>query len=91
MNKKELAEAMLDKLDVRKYEAYSFIDLLIEVLGENLEKGEKILLAKLGTFKVVKRRKKRVINPNNSNAMTIPASKVVRFIPSQNLKAKLRE
>ncbi|MCP4220298.1 MAG: integration host factor, partial [bacterium] len=36
MNKKELAEAIFEKLEIKRFEAYSFIDLLIEVVGENL-------------------------------------------------------
>ena len=86
MNKREISEKIADKLMVKKFEVYSFIDLMIEVMVENLEKEKKIVLSNFGTFKVIKRNNKRVINPNNKKPLTIPSKKVVKFIPSKNLK-----
>ncbi len=86
MNKKEVSEAIHQSLGVQRFMAYSFIDLLIEVVTENLEKGDKVVLSNFGTFKVEKRQKKRVINPNNNDAMIIPGRKVVKFYPSRKLK-----
>lgn len=91
MNKKELAEKIFEKLDVKRFEAYTFIDLLIEVLVEKLKEGDKVVISTFGTFKVIERREKRVINPNDKEAMTIPARKIVKFLPSKNLKALMRK
>ncbi|MCP5102300.1 MAG: HU family DNA-binding protein, partial [bacterium] len=52
MNKKEIAESIFKKLDVKRFEAYSFIDLLIETMAESLAKGDKVVISKFGTFKV---------------------------------------
>lgn len=41
MNKKHLAEEIAKKLSLKKYEAYNFIDLLIEVATENFKGGKK--------------------------------------------------
>lgn len=90
MNKKELAESMYKKLDVKRFEAYTFIDLLIETVVENLNYGDKVVISNFGTFKVVERQEKRVINPNNNDAMMIPARKIVKFLPSKNLKESVR-
>lgn len=86
MNKKELAESIYKRLDIKRFEAYSFIDLLIETLIENLGNENKIVMSNFGTFKVLQRKKKKVINPNNKKAMVIPGRKVVKFYPSKNLK-----
>lgn len=86
MNKREISERMFKKLDIKRFEAYLFIDLFIEVVLENLSKGKKIVLSNFGTFKVVQRQNKRVINPNNKKPMTIAARKIVKFFPSKNLK-----
>ena len=86
MNKREISEIMFKKLEIKRFEAYLFIDLFIEVVLENLSKGKKIVLSNFGTFKVVQRQDKRVINPNNKRPMTIPARKIVKFFPSKNLK-----
>lgn len=90
MNKKQLAERIFKKLDVKRFEAYNFIDLLIEAIGEQLAKGEKVVISNFGTFKVVKRQEKRVINPNDKKEMTIPPRTVVKFLPSKNLKEIVR-
>ncbi len=86
MNKKEISEIIYEKLDVKRFEAYNFIDLLIDVIVENLSKGKKVVISNFGTFKIIQREKKRVINPNNKEAMIIPPKKIVKFFPSKNLK-----
>ena len=90
MNKKEVSEIIYKKLDVKRFEAYHFIDLLIEVIVENLTKGKKVVISNFGTFKIIQREKKRVINPNNKQAMIIPAKKIVKFIPSKNLRRVIK-
>jgi nucleoid DNA-binding protein len=91
MNKRELAESIYKKLDIKRFEAYSFIDLLIETLLEELYEGNKVVLSNFGTFKVVERQKKKVINPNDKKAMIIPGRKIVKFYPSKNLKDSMME
>lgn len=86
MNKKEISEQIFKKLDVKRFEAYQFIDLLIETIVAQLASGKKVVISNFGTFKVVSRQKKRVINPNDKKPMTIKARKIVKFIASKNLK-----
>jgi len=86
MNKREISEKMAKELMIKKFEVYNFIDLMIEIMVENLCQGKKIVLSNFGTFKVIKRNKKRVINPNNQQPLIIPAKKIVKFLPSKNLK-----
>jgi len=86
MNKKEISEKIAGNLEIKRFEVYSFIDLLIEVMVENLEQGKKIVLSNFGTFKVIKRNNKKVINPNTKEPLIIPSKKIVKFLPSKNLK-----
>lgn len=86
MNKKEISECIYKKLNIRRFEAYNFIDLLIEVIVENLGKNRKVVVSNFGTFRIVERQKKRVVNPNDQKPMFIPARKIVKFFPSKNLK-----
>jgi len=91
MNKKEISESIYRKLNIKRFEAYSFIDLLIDVIVENLSKNKKVVVSNFGTFKVVERQKKRVINPNNNEPMYIAPRKIVKFFPSKNLKAAITD
>ena len=86
MNKREISEEIASKLEIKRFEVYSFIDLLIEVMVENLEQEKKIVLSNFGTFKVIKRNNKKVINPNTKEPLIIPSKKIVKFLPSKNLK-----
>ena len=90
MNKKEIAECIYRKLQIKRFEAYSFIDFLTESIIEQLLKGEKVVISNFGTFKRVKREKKKVINPNDKQAMIIPARNIVKFFPAKNLKESVR-
>ncbi|MDQ1355025.1 MAG: DNA-binding protein HU-beta [Acidobacteriota bacterium] len=89
MNKRELAESIYRKLDIKRFEAYSFIDVLLETVTENLCAGKKVVMSNFGAFKVVERQKKKVLNPNNREVMVIPGRKIVKFYPSKNLKQSL--
>jgi len=91
MNKKDVAESIYKKLQIKRFEAYGFIDLFIETIGEQLMKKEKVVISNFGTFRVVKRKKKKVINPNDRNEMVIPAKNIVKFFPSKNFKEALQE
>jgi nucleoid DNA-binding protein len=86
MNKKEIAEKIYKKLDIKRFEAYNFIDLFIETVAENLNNGNKVVISNFGTLKVVQRQNKRVINPNDNKPMIIPAQRIVKFFPSKKLK-----
>jgi len=90
MNKKEIAEYIYKKVDVKRYEAYSFIDLLMEVIVECLKKGEKVVISNFGTFKIVQRKDKKVINPNDKSSMVIKARKIVKFLPAKKFKESMR-
>jgi nucleoid DNA-binding protein len=88
MNKKYLAEEIAKRISIKKYEAYNFIDLFIEVALENLGQGRKLVLSKFGTLIIKKKNKKRVINPITRQPMIIAPTKIVKFIPAENLKRK---
>ncbi len=90
MNKKEIAESIYKKLEIKRFEAYSFIDLLVEAIVDCLESGEKVVISNFGTFKVVKRKKKKVISPKSNQSMVIPERKIVKFLPSKSLKETVR-
>lgn len=90
MNKKEIAESIYKKLEIKRFEAYSFIDLFVEAIVDCLESGEKVVISNFGTFKVVDRKKKKVISPKDNQSMVIPERKVVKFLPAKNLKETVR-
>lgn len=91
MNKRDMSDVISQKLGIKRFEAYHFIDFMIEVMTESLRKDNKIVLSNFGTLKVVNRNPKKVINPNTKGEMVINPKKVVKFTPSKNLKEVVEE
>ena len=52
MNKTELVAAIADKTELSKKDSEKALKAFIDVVGEELKKGEKIQLVGFGTFEV---------------------------------------
>jgi DNA-binding protein HU-beta len=58
----------------------------IEVVSDELKKGEKIQLVGFGTFEVTKRAARTGKNPQTGKAIKIPACKAPKFKAGKALK-----
>ncbi|PKM56989.1 MAG: HU family DNA-binding protein, partial [Firmicutes bacterium HGW-Firmicutes-3] len=75
MNKSELVAAMAEKTELSKKDAEKALKALVDVITEELAKGEKIQLVGFGTFDIAERAAREGRNPQTGDAMKIPASK----------------
>ena len=84
MNKGELIEAVAKDTGMTKADSERALN---SVLG-NIIKGAKdsVQLVGFGTFKTVKTKARKGINPQTGEALKIPAKKVIKFKISKNLK-----
>ena len=89
MNKTELVAAIAEKTALSKKDADSALKAFIEVVGDELGKGEKVQLAGFGTFEVSERAEREGINPRTKESITIPASKAPKFKAMKALKEKV--
>lgn len=89
MNKTELISAIAKSTELTKKDAEKALKAFIDVVGDELSKGEKVQLAGFGTFEVVERAAREGINPRTKEAITIPASKAPKFKPMKSLKEKV--
>ncbi len=89
MNKNDLAELIHKRTGFKRFEAYSFIEILMGEIATGLRAEKKLVLSNFGTFKVVERKEKRVLNPIKKEMMTIPGTQTIRFQPSENLKEQI--
>lgn len=89
MNKTGLVAAIAEKTKLSKPEAAKALKAFVDVVGEELSKGEKIQIAGFGTFEVVERAERHGINPRTKEAIIIPASKSPKFKPLKGLKDKV--
>jgi DNA-binding protein HU-beta len=86
MNKSELVAAMAEKTELSKKDAEKALKALVDVITEELAKGEKIQLVGFGTFDIAERAAREGRNPQTGAAMKIPASKAPRFKAGKALK-----
>ncbi len=86
MNKTELVAAIAAKTELTKVDSEKALKAFIEVVNEELKKGEKIQLVGFGTFEVVERAARTGKNPQTGKAIKIPASKAPKFRAGKALK-----
>ena len=89
MKKADLISALAGKSGIKKVEAQKVIDALIEIIGDERAKGEKIQIAGFGTFEVSERPAREGRNPRIGETLTIEASKSPRFKAGKTLKDRM--
>ena len=86
MNKTELVAAIAEKTQLTKKDSEMALKAFVDVVSEELKKGEKIQLVGFGTFEVSDRAARVGKNPQTGNAIDIPASKAPKFKAGKALK-----
>ena len=86
MNRTELVAAMAEKSQLSKKDAESALKAFIDVVSEEMQKGEKIQLVGFGTFEVSERAAREGRNPQTGETMTIAACKAPKFKAGKALK-----
>ncbi len=86
MNKAELVAAMAEKSELSKKDSEKALKAFIDVVTEELVKGEKIQLVGFGTFEVSERPARTGRNPRTKQTIEIAASKAPKFKAGKALK-----
>ncbi|MDK2808008.1 MAG: DNA-binding protein HU-beta [Clostridiales bacterium] len=86
MNKAELVAAIAEKTELSKKDSEKALKAFIDVVTEELKKGEKIQLVGFGTFEVSERAAREGRNPQTGKTMKIAASKAPKFKAGKALK-----
>ena len=86
MNKTELVAAMAEQTNLSKKDAEAALKAFIDVVSEELKKGDKVQLVGFGTFEVSERAAREGRNPQTGETMEIKASKTPKFKAGKALK-----
>ncbi len=86
MNKAELIAAIAEQTNLSKKDSEAALKAFVDVVSEELKKGEKVQLVGFGTFEVSERAAREGRNPATGEAMTIQASKAPKFKAGKALK-----
>ena len=79
MNKSQLVDAIARNAKITKVDAKKALDAFIEVTGETLRSGDKIVLVGFGSFSVAKKPERTGRNPRTGAAIRIAPRNVVKF------------
>ena len=77
MNKTELITAIAESADISKKDSEKALKAFVDVVTEELKKGEKVQLVGFGTFEVSERAAREGRNPQTGKTMKIEACKDV--------------
>ena len=86
MNKAELVAAIAEKTELSKKDTEKALKAFVDVVTEELKKGDKIQMVGFGTFEVSERAAREGRNPANGQPMQIAASKAPKFKAGKALK-----
>ncbi len=86
MNKTELVAAIAAKAGVKKVDAEKCVNAMIEIIPEQLSKGEKVTIVGFGGFEVKAHAERQGRNPSTGETITIAASKAPVFKAGKGFK-----
>ena len=86
MNKTELVAAVAEQADISKKDAEKALKAFVNVVTEEMKKGEKVQLVGFGTFEVSERAAREGRNPQTGKTMKIEACKAPKFKAGKALK-----
>ena len=86
MNKTELIAAVAEQAEISKKDSEKALRAFIDVVTEQLKKGDKVQLVGFGTFEVSERAAREGRNPQTGKTMKIAACKAPKFKAGKALK-----
>lgn len=86
MNKADLIDAIRDALGSTRADAERAVELMIELIGKTLKKGDEVSIAGLGIFQAKMRAGRTGRNPRTGEVIKVPAMRVPKFRAAKALK-----
>ena len=91
MTKADIIESVYEKVGFSKKESAELVEMVFDTLKETLERGDKVKISGFGNFQPRYKRARPGRNPQSGQPIEITARRVVKFVPSQVLKADLND
>jgi DNA-binding protein HU-beta len=89
MNQTELISAVAERAGLSKADVGKASKAVVGVVTETLKQGEEVRISNFGTFGTSERGERQGRNPQAGEAITIAASKGVKFTPGKAIKTAL--
>lgn len=89
MNETEIIKKIAKYLFLTRTEVGEALDYITGEFTQELKKGKRIYVRNFGSLAKVKRKARRVRNPETKKIMIIPTRYTVKFTPSKGLQEKM--
>ena len=89
LTKAMIVDAIHDQLGYPKNKSAEMLEMLLELIKKNLEKGEDVLISGFGKFCVKDKNERRGRNPATGADMVLDQRRVVTFRCSHLLREKI--
>ena len=89
MNKLELISMMAKKAKLRNSDVEEMLEFFIESISDALQKGDRVVIPKLGAFKILQRKSREARNPATGEKIKTKETRVVKFSPAKAFKEKV--
>jgi DNA-binding protein HU-beta len=89
VNKASLVSEVVKRTDVARSEASRVVDAVIQVIREQVGRGQRVVLSGFGTFERVRRNPRTGRNPRTREAVRIPARNAPVFKPGAAFRASV--
>jgi len=84
--KNDVITAIAEQAGITKKEATAAFDAFVGYISDSCQRGDRCAIPGLGSFTVSSRKAREGRNPRTKEAITIPASKNVRFKAGKDLR-----
>ena len=91
MTKADIVENIYERVGLSKEESSRIVELVLELIKNTLEEGQRIKISGFGNFVVRKKRARRGRNPQTGDEIEISARRVLTFKSSPILKKTLND
>ncbi|MBW2194928.1 MAG: integration host factor subunit alpha [Deltaproteobacteria bacterium] len=91
MNKKDIVQAIHERVGFSKRETTAIVDTALETIKTALVAEKQVMISSFGKFSVRQRKAQKGRNLQTGQSVTIPPRKAVTFKASQVLKDRINE
>jgi DNA-binding protein HU-beta len=91
MRKIEIITRIANETDLTQFQAEKVVNAILEEIKDSLQRGEPVILRRLGSFQVRAKRARMGRNPKTGEEAGIPARRIVRFKSGKHFRESVNE
>lgn len=91
VTKEEIARRIVNEHQFTLQASLQYVDLLLEIIKKNLEKGDDLLISGFGKFNVKSKKERKGRNPQTGETIMLAPRRVVTFTPSHILRKEMNK